>query len=143
MEREAFTHTGKRFLLAPGLGASMVRVRGLQGELAPARSKTRCVLIAGEKACRSRSHTRGRNGPPITLIRVGGQPPPLTAALGIADDGRRLLIRLSPPEAAHILVAGATGSRKTEWMRTIVLSLALSRWQSDLQLALIDPKVRG
>ena len=47
MEREAFTHTGKRFLLAPGLGASMVLVRGLQGELAPARSKDQVCFDRG------------------------------------------------------------------------------------------------
>jgi S-DNA-T family DNA segregation ATPase FtsK/SpoIIIE len=44
---------------------------------------------------------------------------------------------------AHVLVAGATGSGKTELMRSLVVSLALLNRQSRLQIALIDPKSRG
>ena len=54
-----------------------------------------------------------------------------------------LLLRLSSPDVAHVLVAGATGSGKTALLRAIVLSLALFNPQRSLQLALIDPKGRG
>jgi DNA segregation ATPase FtsK/SpoIIIE, S-DNA-T family len=69
--------------------------------------------------------------------------PPVTASLGITDDGRPLLLRLTSPDVAHVLVAGATGSGKTELMRSLLVSLALTNRQSRLQLALIDPKSRG
>src|SRR5262249_30277772 len=44
---------------------------------------------------------------------------------------------------AHVLVAGATGSGKTELIRSLLASLALHNRQSRLQFALIDPKQRG
>ncbi|MBI3177955.1 MAG: DNA translocase FtsK [Chloroflexi bacterium] len=69
--------------------------------------------------------------------------PPATACLGLSDDGRPLLLRLSSPDVAHVLVAGATGSGKTELMRAILISLAATNRQSRLQMALIDPKARG
>jgi S-DNA-T family DNA segregation ATPase FtsK/SpoIIIE len=68
---------------------------------------------------------------------------PVTACLGIAQDGRPLLLRLPSPDVAHMLVAGATGSGKTELMRSILLSLAATNRRHKLQFALIDPKSRG
>lgn len=68
---------------------------------------------------------------------------PVTACLGLAQDGRPLLLRLPSPNVAHMLVAGATGSGKTELMRAILFSLAATNRQHKLQFALIDPKARG
>jgi S-DNA-T family DNA segregation ATPase FtsK/SpoIIIE len=79
----------------------------------------------------------------LGLLGAIGQPPPVTACLGLSDDGRPLLLRLPSPDVAHVLVAGATGSGKTELMRSLVVSLALLNRQARLQLALIDPKARG
>ncbi len=69
--------------------------------------------------------------------------PPLTAVLGVDEDGAPLLLHVTSPDVAHILVAGTTGSGKTILLKTLVLSLALRNPQSKLQLALIDPKARG
>ncbi len=69
--------------------------------------------------------------------------PPLTALLGVDEDGSPLLLHIASPDVAHILVAGTTGSGKTALLRTLILSLALYNPQSRLQLALIDPKSRG
>jgi S-DNA-T family DNA segregation ATPase FtsK/SpoIIIE len=69
--------------------------------------------------------------------------PPVTACLGITQDGVPLMLRLPSPEVSHVLVAGTTGSGKTELMRSILLSLASTNRQSKLQMALIDPKSRG
>jgi S-DNA-T family DNA segregation ATPase FtsK/SpoIIIE len=54
-----------------------------------------------------------------------------------------LLLRLSSPDVAHCLIAGTTGSGKTELARTIIASLILHQKPRDLQLALFDPKGRG
>ncbi len=69
--------------------------------------------------------------------------PPLTAILGVDEDGAPLLLNITSPDVAHILVAGTTGSGKTILLKTLVLSLALYNPQSKLQLAIIDPKARG
>lgn len=79
----------------------------------------------------------------LPLLRGLPDIPPHTACLGLADDGRPLLLRLPSPDVTHLLVAGATGSGKTELMRTIAISLALTNRQRHLQFALIDTKARG
>jgi S-DNA-T family DNA segregation ATPase FtsK/SpoIIIE len=69
--------------------------------------------------------------------------PPMTAILGVDEEGAPLLLKLSSPDIAHVLVAGSTGSGKTMLLKTFVLSLALTNPPHVLQLALIDPKARG
>jgi S-DNA-T family DNA segregation ATPase FtsK/SpoIIIE len=68
---------------------------------------------------------------------------PGTAILGLDSEGVPLLLRLSSPEVAHCLIAGTTGSGKTELARTLIASLMMHQKPRDLQLALFDPKARG
>jgi len=68
---------------------------------------------------------------------------PVSACIGLTQDGHPLLLRLPAPDVSHVLVAGATGSGKTELMRTLLFSLVATNRQHKLQLALIDPKARG
>jgi len=82
----------------------------------------------------------------VSLVRLqAGLPqlPPGTALLGRDEEGSPLLLRLSSPEIAHILVAGTTGSGKTALARAILASLALAHDPDDLRFLLIDPKGRG
>lgn len=65
---------------------------------------------------------------------------PAMAVLGIDSDGAPLLLRLSSPDVAHCLIAGTTGSGKTELARTIIASLVMHQKPRDLQIALFDPK---
>jgi S-DNA-T family DNA segregation ATPase FtsK/SpoIIIE len=69
--------------------------------------------------------------------------PNATACLGEMLDGRPLLLRLENPNSAHVLIAGATGSGKSELLRSMLWSLATRNRQAQLQLALMDPKQRG
>lgn len=66
-----------------------------------------------------------------------------TAILGLDSEGVPLLLRLSSPDVAHCLIAGTTGSGKTELARTMIASLVRHQKPRDLQLALFDPKVHG
>jgi S-DNA-T family DNA segregation ATPase FtsK/SpoIIIE len=66
-----------------------------------------------------------------------------TAILGRDTEGVPLLLRLASPEVAHCLIAGTTGSGKTELARTLLASLLLHQKPRDIQLALFDPKGRG
>jgi S-DNA-T family DNA segregation ATPase FtsK/SpoIIIE len=69
--------------------------------------------------------------------------PPLTAVLGLDQEGVPLLLQLPSPNVAHVLIAGTTGSGKTALARSLIASLALLNNQRSLQLVLIDPKGRG
>ncbi|HUN23105.1 MAG TPA: FtsK/SpoIIIE domain-containing protein [Anaerolineales bacterium] len=69
--------------------------------------------------------------------------PSATACLGEMSDGRPLLLRLENPNSAHVLIAGTTGSGKSELLRSMLWSLATCNRQAHLQLALVDPKQRG
>lgn len=68
---------------------------------------------------------------------------PGTAILGMDSEGVPLLLRLSSPDVAHCLIAGTTGSGKTELARTIITSLFMHQKPRDVQLALFDPKGHG
>lgn len=69
--------------------------------------------------------------------------PAFSAVLGVEEDGTPLLVRLTAPDVAHILIAGTTGSGKTALARTLLTSLAMHNRQTQIQLVLIDPKGRG
>src|SRR5688572_9773659 len=69
--------------------------------------------------------------------------PAFAAVLGVEEDGTPLLVRLTAPDVAHILIVGTTGSGKTALARTLLTSLAMHNRQTQIQLVLIDPKGRG
>jgi S-DNA-T family DNA segregation ATPase FtsK/SpoIIIE len=74
----------------------------------------------------------------MRALRVPG-----TAMLGLDVEGIPLLVRLGSPDVTHILVAGATGSGKTEVTRTILASLVYFQKPREIQLMLADPKGSG
>jgi S-DNA-T family DNA segregation ATPase FtsK/SpoIIIE len=69
--------------------------------------------------------------------------PAFTAVLGMCEDGAPLLLRLSSPDVAHVLISGTTGSGKTALCQTMILSLAMTHRRSQMQFVLIDPKQRA
>ena len=179
-----------RFQVLPTLGARISRIKGLSEELAAALDTPNCrvnrcgaavtvevprddpqpvrLLPLYHQLTNPQSPIRNpqsaiRN--PQSPIRNPQSPiPPLTAILGLSEDGAPLLIRLPSPDVAHVLVAGTTGSGKTILLQAIILSLALSNpipspsqgegrgegftpspsqgegWGEGLALVLIDPK---
>ena len=60
--------------------------------------------------------------------------------VGVDLDGQLLLADLAEPDNAHILVAGTTGSGKSEWLRSALAGLIATNTPETLQLVLIDPK---
>lgn len=82
---------------------------------------------------------------PMMLRRIPVEKvPPLTALLGLADDGAPLLIRLPSQEVGgHILIAGGAGAGKTALLTTAVLSLAHYNQPRVLQCVLIGRTLRN
>lgn len=66
-------------------------------------------------------------------------PPAQSALLGLSETGAPLLAYFPSPEVAHLLIAGMTGSGKTELLRTILVSLSL--WAGrEAAVYILDPK---
>jgi len=134
-----------RFQVLPAIGARISTIKGLSEELAAALD-TSNVRVARQGAAVQVEMPREDSRPVMLLPLLRGLEdlPPVTAALGLGDDGIPLLIRLPSPDVAHVLVAGTTGSGKSALLRTMVLSLAVYEPQpARLALVLIDPKGRA
>lgn len=68
----------------------------------------------------------------------GNAIPATTALLGLDYEGTPLLLRLSSPEVANVLVAGEVGSGKTALMGGMIGSLALANAPDELEMLLLD-----
>ncbi|MEM7343105.1 MAG: DNA translocase FtsK [Chloroflexota bacterium] len=79
----------------------------------------------------------------LQLCRRVDELPRQSAILGLDEAGLPLLLRLSSPEVAHVLVAGTTGSGKTALARSMALSLAIHNRLGEVQMLFIDPKDNG
>jgi len=63
--------------------------------------------------------------------------------LGVDLVNRLHTADLAQPEHAHFLIAGTTGSGKTEWLRTALAGLIATNSPKTLRLVIIDPKRNG
>jgi energy-coupling factor transporter ATP-binding protein EcfA2 len=61
--------------------------------------------------------------------------------IGVDLDGQLRVADLASPINAHVLVAGTTGSGKTEWLRTAIAGLLHASPPELIRLVLIDPKL--
>jgi hypothetical protein len=62
------------------------------------------------------------------------------APLGVDLSGELQFVDLASPNNPHLLVAGTSGSGKSEWLRAAIAGLMLSNTPETLRLVLIDPK---
>ena len=134
-----------RFEVFPALGARISAIKNLSEEIAAALDAP-SVRVARRGAAVQVEVPREDPRPVLLLplLRSVRDIPPVTAVLGLADDGTPLLIRLPSPDVAHVLVAGTTGSGKTALLRAMALSLALRHpRRGQLMVLLVDPKGRS
>lgn len=61
-------------------------------------------------------------------------------AIGVNLDGELIEADLSDPNTCHFLVGGTTGSGKSEFLRSLLLSLLVRHDPTHFQVALVDPK---
>ena len=145
-----------RFKVLPAVGAKISRIKGLSEELAAALDVPDCRVSRRGAAV---SVEVPRSDPQLVRLASlyeqlmdSAAIPPVTAILGLAEDGAPLLIRLPSPDVAHVLVAGTTGAGKTVLLQAMILSLAMTNPAAGdrsasrggrLALVLIDPKGRA
>ena len=130
-----------RFKLATQMGTKVNKVAALAEEIALALNM-REARIYREDGGINVEVPRPKTEPVrlLTLCKRLESVPTATAVLGVEGDGTPLLLRLTSPDVAHLLVVGTTGSGKTALVRTLLTSLTMHNRQGDLQLILIDPK---
>jgi len=133
-----------RFRLTLPMGAKVKKVAGLAEEIALSLGVPSCRVFRQNGEVNVEVPRRDADVVRLlTLCRQLSSVPACTTALGLDDNGSPLLLRLSSPDVAHVLIAGTTGSGKTELARAMIASLVLFNRQSDVQLVLIDPKWQG
>ena len=133
-----------RFRLLPGAGVKIAQIARLSEELALALGSVSCRIVRrGEQVHLEFPRSDKRV---VRLAAILEQTRPrgdATVALGLDADGAPLLMRLSSPDVAHVLISGTTGSGKTALAQTMIASLLETHSVSELGLVLIDPKGRG
>jgi len=133
-----------RFYLVPQIGVRLSRIKALSEELALALGASSCRIVRrGSSLHVEIPRSDPTNVHLLTLCRRLGSIPPLCAALGVDEQGVPIIVRLSSPDVAHILISGTTGSGKTALARTMITSLAMYNHLGKVQIILIDPKRRG
>lgn len=75
------------------------------------------------------------------LPDVKHQQSPVSFAIGIGVSNRPLLADFQDSNMAHALVAGASGSGKSEFLKSVVASLIARNDPDTLKLTLVDPKI--
>ena len=77
-----------------------------------------------------------------TYIQQQFLPPtaPIKIAMGVSIDGDLIEADLSDANTCHFLVGGTTGSGKSEFLRSLLLSLLYHHSPQHLKIALVDPK---
>jgi S-DNA-T family DNA segregation ATPase FtsK/SpoIIIE len=133
-----------QFQLVPPLGAKVKRIASLSEEIALSLGARSCrVYRQGGTINVEVPREEARTVRLIPLCRRLSQVPSCTAVLGLDESGTPLLLHLPSPDVAHVLIAGTTGSGKTELLRTMISSLAMHNRLGEVQLVLVDPKGRG
>jgi S-DNA-T family DNA segregation ATPase FtsK/SpoIIIE len=66
---------------------------------------------------------------------------PTAFPVGVGIDGQTILSDFFDSNTCHVLVAGTSGSGKSEWLKSLVASLALRNAPERVRFALVDPKI--
>jgi S-DNA-T family DNA segregation ATPase FtsK/SpoIIIE len=133
-----------RFRLSLPMGAKVRQVANLAEEMALSLGVPSCRVFRQNGDLHVEvPREQGKVVELMPLCRQLSDIPVHTAVLGLEDRGAPLLLRLSSPDVAHVLISGTTGSGKTVLARAMIASLALFNRQSELQMVLIDPKLQG
>jgi len=78
-----------------------------------------------------RDYIQAEKLPPTASVKI---------AIGVNLNGELIEADLSDPNTCHFLVGGTTGSGKSEFLRSLLLSLLYRHSPNYLKIALVDPK---
>jgi len=135
-----------RFPIAPGRGIKLEQIQRLAREVQVRLGLSKPPFI-GMDSGRVVVDVERPDRQIVRFSDVEAQLPagnPLTGSafmpIGIDLNAKLRVADLNDPINAHLLVAGTTGSGKTEWLRVAIQGLIHSNTPQTLRLVLIDPK---
>jgi hypothetical protein len=135
-----------RFPINPGRGIKLEQIQRLSREIQVRLGLSKPPFIGVDHG-RAVVDIERPDRQIIRFIDVEDQLPasdPLTGSalipVGIDLNAKLRTANLNDPLNAHVLVAGTTGSGKTEWLRVAIQGLIHSNTPQTLRLVLIDPK---
>lgn len=74
----------------------------------------------------------------LPLLHAMGSLEPMSAAIGMTEDGQPLVLDFNLPATWHVLASAPAGAGKSELLRTIIVSLALTTRNSQVRFMGID-----
>jgi FtsK/SpoIIIE family/FtsK alpha domain/PD-(D/E)XK nuclease superfamily len=74
-------------------------------------------------------------------VLVGESKKPMAFPVGVGVEGEAILSDFCDSNTCHVLVAGTSGSGKSEWLKSLVASLTFRNPPERVRLALVDPKI--
>jgi DNA segregation ATPase FtsK/SpoIIIE-like protein len=98
-------------------------------------------LVWSEENGRLQLHITKPDAAPVSLLDLMPMLPdlpPMTAVLGLAEDGRPVLLDFGGKDVTHVLVAGISKAGKTALLRSLAISLAMMNRQSRIQFVILD-----
>lgn len=135
-----------RFMLIPGSGTKVSAIEqrsaelqirlGLSAEPFISRDQGRLVLDVQRPDRQVITFDEVRGSLPAGRLSDGSTLVPV----GVDFSGELVCADLSKPEHCHLLVAGTTGSGKSEWLRMAIAGLMIRNTPETLRLVVIDPK---
>jgi len=135
-----------RYLLKPGPGVKVASLVNRADDLQVALASNAPPFITAAKGHVTLDLPREEPGM-VTWAEVMQHPmweqlrSPVAFPIGVGIDGELIIADFADANTTHALVGGASGSGKSEFLRAIVASLVARRPPSQLQLALVDPKL--
>lgn len=133
-----------RIKLKPGKGVKVASILKLADDLQVQLGINRPPLIATQagyvsvdlpREDRQIAHFKDYIKPQPKRDRV-----PVTIAIGVDLEGKLVEADLTNPNTCHFLVGGTTGSGKSEFLRSLLLSLIYRHSPKQVKITLVDPK---
>ena len=135
-----------RFNLKPGPGVKVTSLANRAEDLQVALSLSEPPLVKAAKGFVVLDIPKPKGDTVLleTFLRssdFGKLPSKVSFSVGVDVEGKPLIIDLANPNTCHGLIAGTSGSGKSELLKSIAASLISVNNTSSLRLGIVDPKI--
>jgi S-DNA-T family DNA segregation ATPase FtsK/SpoIIIE len=129
-----------RYRVQPAGGVKVVSLANRADDLQVALRLSQPPLIRAAPGCVTIDLPKEK---PATVLwsALPRDPKPLVFPIGIGIDGEVIIADFSDANMCHLLVAGTSGSGKSEFLKAMVASFLVKHPPGALKLSVVDPKI--